>query len=249
MKTIGAFFTALTITAAFVGPAHGNIDVAPDPGRPRVILDGSEINRPRPIHRHLPVPVGSAPAPSPPIDNRNTFCELDDAGIQQCYFLGAPPDPEQEPEEERELTPGDVLRATREIGLPSLKVQIQPGEKTLVNVETIFYAQPQTFARSVSLLGFDVDVEAEPVSYEWIHGDGTTAVTDTPGKPYPAKDVTHRYRAPADDVQPRVDVTYRVKYRVDGGPWQTIGQTLLASGPAAELDVKEAAPVMTTPRV
>ncbi len=39
-------------------------------------------------------------------------------------------------------------------------------------------------------------------------------------------DVTHRYREPADDVRPRVDVTYRVRYRVDGGAWQTIGQTL-----------------------
>jgi hypothetical protein len=60
-------------------------------------------------------------------------------------------------------------------------------------------------------------------------------------------DVTHRYRQPADDVHPRVDVTYRVRYRVDGGAWQTIGQTLQASGPAAELDVREAAPVLTTP--
>ena len=42
-------------------------------------------------------------------------------------------------------------------------------------------------------------------------------------------------------------MTYRVRYRVDGGAWNTIGQTLLASGPAAELEVKEAAPVLTKP--
>ncbi|AWB92632.1 hypothetical protein [Aeromicrobium chenweiae] len=157
---------------------------------------------------------------------------------------------ETEPEDpdapdRRQLTPGDVLRAAREIGLPSLQVRIQPGEKTLVNVETIFYAEPQAFSRSIDLLGYDVDLVAEPASYRWIHGDGTTRSTSTPGRPYPAMDVTHRYRAPSDHVRARVDVTYRVRYRVDGGAWQTIGQTLVASGPAAELEVKEAAPVLT----
>lgn len=155
--------------------------------------------------------------------------------------------PEDEDPDDPELTEGDVLRAVREIGLPSLQVQIQPGEETLVNVETIFYAEPEPFERSITLLGFDIDLVAEPVRYTWIHDDGTVATTSRPGKPYPAMDVTHRYREPADDVHPRVDVTYRVRYRVDGGAWRTIGQTLLASGPAAELDVREAAPVLTRP--
>ncbi len=146
-----------------------------------------------------------------------------------------------------ELTDGDVLRAVREIGLPSLKVRIQPGEETLVNIETIFYTRPQPFERSITLLGFDIDLVAEPVRYTWVHGDRTVKTTSRPGKPYPAMDVTHRYREPADNVRPRVDVTYRVRYRVDGGGWQTIGQTLQASGPAADLDVREAAPVLTKP--
>jgi hypothetical protein len=60
-------------------------------------------------------------------------------------------------------------------------------------------------------------------------------------------DVTHQYLSPADDVQARVDVTYQVRYRVDGGPWQTIGETLVATGPAAVLDVKDAAPVLAKP--
>jgi hypothetical protein len=126
-------------------------------------------------------------------------------------------------------------------------VRIQPGDETLVNIETIFYTRPQPFERSIALLGFDIDLSAEPVRYTWVHDDGTASTTSRPGKPYPAMDVTHRYREPADDVHPRVDVTYRVRYRVDGGAWQTIGQTLQASGPAAELDVREAAPVLTKP--
>ncbi|MEJ7634345.1 hypothetical protein [Aeromicrobium sp.] len=131
--------------------------------------------------------------------------------------------------------------------MPSLNVRIQPGEKTLVNIETIFYTRPQAFNRSINLLGFDIDLAAKPGRYRWVHDDGTATTTSHPGKPYPAMDVTHRYRKPADDVHPRVDVTYQVRYRVDAGPWQTLGQTLEASGPAAELDVKEAAPVLVKP--
>lgn len=145
------------------------------------------------------------------------------------------------------LTEGDVLRAVREIGLPSLQVQLQPGTSTLVNVPTIFYTRPEAFRRSVTLLGFNVDLIADPVRYRWLHGDGTATTTTRPGKPYPSTEVTYRYRQPAEAINPRVDVTYRVRYRVDGGAWNTINQTLLASGPTTDLEVKEAAPVLTHP--
>jgi hypothetical protein len=144
-------------------------------------------------------------------------------------------------------TEGAILQAVREIGLPSLQVRIQPGSSTLVNVRTIFYTRPQAFHRSVTLLGYDIDLVAQPIQYTWRHGDGTTSTTSRPGKPYPSMDVTYRYRKPAETVNPRVDVTYRVRYRVDGGNWTTIGQTLLASGPTTALEVKEAAPVLTAP--
>ncbi|KQX75583.1 hypothetical protein ASD10_10575 [Aeromicrobium sp. Root472D3] len=165
-------------------------------------------------------------------------------GIYGCKNVEPGPEAEADGPE---VTPGDILRAVREIGLPSLRLEVQPDAETLVNVETIFYTEPQPFERSVELLGFDVDLVAEPVGYQWVHGDGTTATTTEPGRPYPAMDVVHRYTVPADDVRARVDVTYRVRFRVDGGPWQTIGQTLLAAGPPTALDVDEAAPVMTRP--
>lgn len=138
-----------------------------------------------------------------------------------------------------------VLEAVQEIGLPSLDVRIQPGTSTLVNVATIFYTDPERFNHTTSLLGFQIDLQADPVGYTWHHGDGTRAATTKPGRPYPAMDVTHEYRKPADVVRPRVDVTYRVRFRVDGGDWRTLGQTLVATGPAASLEVREAAPVLT----
>jgi hypothetical protein len=220
--------------------ASASVVAEPSKRRPAVYLDGSKV-----IREKKPVPInGNEPVtnfePDPPAFQQ---CQVDPVVGNYGCRTDEPPEPDDE--ERPELTPGDVLRAVREIGLPSLPVKIQPGDETLVNVPTIFYADPQPFERSVTLLDFDVDLVAEPVRYDWVHGDGSTRSTDKPGAPYPAMDVTHRYTAPADDVQARVDVTYQVRYRVDGGPWQSLGQTLVAAGPATVLDVKDAAPVLT----
>ena len=223
------------------GPANADVEIRPDPEGSSIILNAKK--RDRPSDQAMPGRATPARAKGPYLKTKCFFDASEpDFRCALREFADADPD-----EDEAELTEGDIVRAVREIGLPSLEVQIQPGEETLVNVETIFYTRPQPFERSVTLLGFEIDLVASPVRYTWVHDDGTVATTSRPGKPYPAMDVTHRYREPAEDVRPRVDVTYRVRYRVDGGAWQTIGQTLQASGPAAELDVREAAPVLTKP--
>jgi hypothetical protein len=88
-----------------------------------------------------------------------------------------------------EITSAVVLNALRRIGLPALEVQIQPEDKTLVNFDTIFYAEPQTVTRDLTLLGQRVQVQATPSSYAWSFGDGAGTSTRTPGAPYPAKDM------------------------------------------------------------
>lgn len=143
------------------------------------------------------------------------------------------------------VTPDRVLEAVRRIGLPSLEVQVQPASATLVNFDTIFYAQPQPFERTVQLLGYRVDVVASPSSYRWSFGDGAVATTDRPGAPFPAKDIVHQYTDAHVTQHPRVDVTYHVRFRVDGGPWRDIDQPITADGPATDLQIKEATPVLS----
>lgn len=142
-------------------------------------------------------------------------------------------------------TPGDIRRAIREVPMPPLDLQIQPDGETLVNIETIFYTDPAVLRRTVTLLGHSVRLECTPVRFTWVHGDGTTASTSKPGRPYPAKDVTHRYEQPGDNLGARVDTTYRVRYSVDGGGWATLDETLTARGPVTTIDVDEAVPVLT----
>ena len=152
-----------------------------------------------------------------------------------------PPGTTREPQ----VTPGLVLTELRRIGLPSLQARTQPRDKTLVNFATIFYAEPQTFTRTLTLLGQSVDVEATPTSFTWHYGDGSSATTSTPGAPYPAKDVTHSYTDAHITVQPSVDVTYSARFRVGNGAWQTIPDTVTIAGPAGVLRVSEATAVLS----
>jgi hypothetical protein len=114
-----------------------------------------------------------------------------------------------------------------------------------VHLDTIFFAEPEPFARTVQLLGFTVDVEATPGSYAWSFGDGSTSTTSTPGGPYPDKSVTHAYTDAHVTERASVDVTYVVRFRVDGGAWQSIDETVTADGPATAVAVKEAVPVLS----
>lgn len=243
------FLVTLLVTAVIVmsnaAPSTADIDVNPSKRKPSVLLDGSRVAKPD--RRAGPILISNPNTSNGPAYESSTPCRIDPVVGNYGCRTPADADPDEPADDEPEVTPGDVLRAVRQIGLPALRVQVQPGTATLVNVPTIFYAQPQPFERSVELLGFDVDLVAEPVGYRWDHGDGTVSTTDTPGRPYPAMDVVHRYEEPTDAVRTRVDVTYRVRFRVDGGAWQTLAQPIVAAGPPTVLAVDEAAPVLTRP--
>ena len=144
-----------------------------------------------------------------------------------------------------EVTPGIVLEALRRMGLPAVRTHTQPEDKTLVNFDTIFYAEPTTFRRTITLLGQRVDVEAAPARFTWRPGDGSARTTTTPGRPYPAKDVTHRYERAHRTVHAAVDVTYTARFRVAGGAWQDIAETITITGPPTPLRVAEATPVLS----
>ena len=60
---------------------------------------------------------------------------------------------------------------------------------------------------------------ARPTQWIWHFGDGATASTSTPGRPYPARDITHRYTKAAQ-VTPTVDVVHPedAGARVEAGP-------------------------------
>jgi hypothetical protein len=160
----------------------------------------------------------------------------------QC-FGGTPP--EYQPPQ---VTPEMVLSALRRVGLPELTTIIQPSDKTLVNFDTIFYTDPQPVSLQLTILGQGVEVEANPTTYHWVFGDGTEITTESPGAPYPSKDVLHRYADADVTVQPHVEAVYSARFRVSGGPWQEIQETVTTVGPPTELRVVEGTPLLASTR-
>ena len=135
-----------------------------------------------------------------------------------------------------------ILRAFRErVKLLEAAVQIQPPSgRTLVNLDTIFYTEdPSMTVTGIGILGRSVDLRITATAFHWYFGDGVSITTATAGRPYPSKDITHRY-ASTGAVAPRVDVTYTGQYRIDGGGWLDIPGDATVTGPTVPLTVVQA---------
>ncbi|MCD6638550.1 MAG: hypothetical protein LT071_01380, partial [Nocardioides sp.] len=136
-----------------------------------------------------------------------------------------------------------VQEAFRRLTWPSSAVSVDPPSgRTLVNFETFFYtANSEPTVQSVRLLGQQVEVEASPVSYVWHFGDGESEESASAGAAYPTGDITHSF-VRAGTVSPSVDTTYRGRWRLNGGAWRDIDQTLTVVGTPGDLRVVEARP-------
>jgi len=159
-----------------------------------------------------------------------------------------PPPPPAAPPAAPALTAGRVLQAFQRIPLPHLRSVTQPDEKTLVNFDTIFYVDADQFQRTLTLLGRHVTLAITPSTFTWHHGDGTNAVTSAPGAPYPSKDVVHRYQKAHRTVAHSVTIVWTARYRVGNGPWRDVPGSVSTTGPATDLRIAEAAPVLTGQR-
>ena len=138
-----------------------------------------------------------------------------------------------------------VLNAFRRIPLPELRSYSQPADKTLINFDTIFYTRAEPLTRQLTLLGQRVWLEITPSRFEWVHGDGTSATTETAGAPYPAKDVVHRYADAHTTVHHRVVVTWTAQWSLNGGPLRPVNGTVTTTGPATPLRIAEASPALS----
>lgn len=230
----------MSAVAALIVPAalllvQSDIDVKPLDSSSSVVIEGKQQSVPQ-----LPASKAnlSGNGPSRPLVNGMAGACAGGIAVGACQSAAPPPTIDLS---------GEIRRAVESVGLPALALRIQPGGETLVNVATIFHTQAPEFRHSTVLLGQAVDITATPTRFTWHHGDGTTQTTSTPGAPYPSTDVTHRYTRVAAGLTPRVDVSYRVSYRVNGGPVLEIDQLITAAGPPADLAVTEAAPVIVAP--
>jgi hypothetical protein len=148
----------------------------------------------------------------------------------------------------QDVTWDQVRSETKEVTFPGLSVKVQPNGRTLVNLDTIVYTEDSKVSTTtVTLLGFPVEVEATPISYTWNFGDGSPALTtSTPGKPYPSKEITHKYMK-RGAVSLTLTTSYAARFNVAGTGWQYVDGIIPVTGPATPLQVREAVPVLVDP--
>jgi hypothetical protein len=140
-----------------------------------------------------------------------------------------------------------VLSESRNVLFPKLRVMVQPAGRTLVNLDTIVYTdQSRVSTQTVTILGFPVEVEAMPMSYTWHFGDGSSTTTTTPGRPYPVKDITHKYMKKGG-VGLTLTTNYATRFNVAGTGWQYVDGLVPITGPVTALQVREAVPVLVEP--
>jgi hypothetical protein len=140
-----------------------------------------------------------------------------------------------------------VLAESKNVMFPKLRVKVQPAGRTLVNLDTIVYTdQSRVSLHTVTILGFPVAIEAIPMSYTWNFGDGASATTTTPGRPYPTKDITHKYMKKAG-VRLSLTTHYAARFNVAGSGWQYVDGLVPITGPVTPLQVREAVPVLVEP--
>ncbi len=84
----------------------------------------------------------------------------------------------------------------KKLDWPTAELVIQPPDgKTLVNLTTNFLTTTtEPTSQTITLLGRQVEIEANPVDYTWHFGDGATLRTGrTPERRTPDLRITHVY--------------------------------------------------------
>jgi len=154
---------------------------------------------------------------------------------------------EAETREVPELTQGMIRSAFRRVHFARPEVSMQPaGNQTLVNFETFYrVAWPEIGVGpkeivSVTMLQRHVRIRAAVRTYTYSFGDGTSAgPTSDAGGVYPTGRIRHTYVS-AGSVGVRVRAVYTGDFSVDGGPWESVDDTVTIAGPVAGLRVREA---------
>lgn len=133
---------------------------------------------------------------------------------------------------------------TDEMVLDELKQRVQrpevfiqpPNGQTLVNLDTIFYADDDPYHEIIPIGSVDVEVWATPNPFEWDFGDDQKRTTSTGGEPYPDQTITHKY-ASAGTFHPKVDVTWGgIRWQIVGDPeLHIVNETFTLNGTPVDL--------------
>ncbi|MGW5363554.1 hypothetical protein [Actinopolymorpha pittospori] len=136
---------------------------------------------------------------------------------------------------------------------------IQPDNgRSLVNLDTIFWADDTPFHQTVTLPEaptVQVEIWATPTEFRWDFGDrrpDSKRTTTDGGAPYPNDTITHTYAATSPKGQPfrpKVDVTWgHIQWQIVGqNQRQDVATTFTLNGAGTPLTVLELRDVLSSP--
>ena len=147
-----------------------------------------------------------------------------------------------------------VVSAFHETAWATAAVVTQPaGGTTLVNLKTFYRVD---WSRTgfepgevdavdpARMFGYRVEIRPRLVGLVYHFGDGgTLGPTTSPGGVYPDGDVTHTYTKPGVYTS-FVEVRFGAQFRVNGGPWIEVPDTVVVRQPGTTVTVKEAKAVL-----
>jgi len=120
------------------------------------------------------------------------------------------------------------------------------GDITLVGLDTYYKVNWTTQGfqpgeiEPFTLLATPVEVRITLDHFTYFFGDGQDfGPTSNEGGVYPSGGITHQYPK-AGDYPARVDTTFGGEFRINGGPWAPIPDTVTVPGPATNVTAKTA---------
>lgn len=122
----------------------------------------------------------------------------------------------------------------------ALSVQ-PPSGWTLVNADTVAFADGAEQTLTTTVLGLPVAIRATPTSFSWDFGDGSAPLTTRdPGRPWPEHTIAHRYTA-EDTHRISLTTTWSAVFQIAGTPgWEPVTGTATTTSTSAPIEVHEA---------
>ncbi len=131
--------------------------------------------------------------------------------------------------EEAQPSPADLAEVAYDQMLtlaPGVSIATAP-RAAMTGLPTFLWLDPppEPISAAASIPGLTVEARAEPTSFMWDLGDGSSMTTESPGRPWTRRsdgDVRHTYERRGRYIL-SVTVFWEASWRVDGGPWMSLG--------------------------
>ncbi|MBO0609455.1 PKD domain-containing protein [Myceligenerans salitolerans] len=137
--------------------------------------------------------------------------------------------------------PAAAARAFQNMTIEPSALAVQPPDGwTLVNLDTIAYAENQSQVLDTDLFGIPVSIRAVPETYTWSWGDGTSSTGADPGAPYPNHTIAHAYTAPGTAVI-TLRTTWRGQFRLSSdAAWRDVPGQAITTSQSPPIEIREA---------